>query len=134
MKKKALITICVSVMLMVIGSVILTGCGSNGGDPKGTNNEEAGVVSFSDITEEMSFGIELQEGDNPVTITVDKGKLHVEIIKYDTDREGDGSVVATPIYSGDFKKSETITVTVPESRYYTLNLSGDKATGTLQYK
>lgn len=132
MKKKALITICVSVMLMVIGSVILTGCGSNGGDPKGTNNEEAGVVSFSDITEEMSFGIELQEGDNPVTITVDKGKLHVDIIKYDTG--DDSTVVGTTIYSGDFKKSETITVTVPESRYYTLNLSGDKATGTLQYK
>lgn len=132
MKKKALITICVSVMLMVIGSVILTGCGSNGGDPKGTNNEEAGVVSFSDVTEEMSFGIELQEGDNPVTITVDKGKLHVDIIKYDTG--DDSTVVGTTIYSGDFKKSETITVTVPESRYYTLNLSGDKATGTLQYK
>ncbi|MBQ1413919.1 MAG: hypothetical protein IIY93_12110 [Clostridia bacterium] len=135
MKKKTLISICVGMMLMVLSAVLLTGCGGDGDSSdsgKGTLNEEAGIVSFSDVSKELSFGIDLTEGDNPITITLDQGKLHVEIIKYDT--ADDGSVAGTPIYSGDFKKSDTVTVNVPESRYYTLNLSGEKATGTMQYK
>ncbi|MBQ4397118.1 MAG: hypothetical protein II828_06310 [Clostridia bacterium] len=135
MKKKTLISICIGMMLMVLSAVLLTGCGGDGDSSdsgKGTLNEEAGIVSFSDVSKELSFGIDLTEGDNPITITLDQGKLHVEIIKYDT--ADDGSVAGTPIYSGDFKKSDTVTVNVPESRYYTLNLSGEKATGTMQYK
>ncbi|MBQ1554824.1 MAG: hypothetical protein IIZ68_05135 [Clostridia bacterium] len=135
MKKKTLISICIGMMLMVLSAVLLTGCGGDGDSSdsgKGTLNEEAGIVSFSDVSKELSFGIDLTEGDNPITITLDQGKLHVEIIKYDTAE--DGSVAGTPIYSGDFKKSDTVTVNVPESRYYTLNLSGEKATGTMQYK
>ncbi len=134
MKKKTLISICVGMMLMVLSAVLLTGCGGDdsAAEGKGTVNEETGIVSFSDVSKEINLGIDLTEGDNPITITLDKGKLHVEIIKYDTT--DDGGVAGTPIYSGDFKKSDTVTVNVPESRYYALKLSGDKATGTMQYK
>lgn len=133
MKKKTLISICVGMMLMVLSAVLLTGCGGDSNDKgKGTVNEETGIVSFSDVSKEINLGIDLVEGDNPITITLDKGKLHVEIIKYDTT--DDGKVAGTPIYSGDFKKSDTVTINVPESRYYALNLSGNKATGTMQYK
>lgn len=97
----------------------MTACGPNS---KLENDGTTGIAKFEHVKDMAGCGIELMEGDNRVTVTLNEGELHMVI------KNGDLTLIEK-----DFKDSETVTVNAPKAGLYIMELTGKDASGIIDY-
>ena len=120
MKNKAFIIVG-AIIVLIIGFII----GKIYGDKHhtySTNDGINGIAIFENISDEIGYGIEFQHGQVPLNVAIYNGKLKLKITKGEET-----------IYEEEFDKWQDVTVNIPETDYYQVMLSGDKATGILKY-
>ena len=120
MKNKIIIGVS-AVVILIVGFII----GKVYGDKHHnftTNDGINGITIFENISDEVGYGIELEEGEVPFNIAIYGGKLKMKIAKGEET-----------IYEGEIDKWQDVSVNVPEAGMYQLMISGEKATGIIKY-
>ena len=121
MKKNVIILVLVAIIVLIIGFLL----GNVYGDKKhnySINDGVLGVVFFENISDEMGYGIEFEEGQVPINVAIYNGTVKVTITK------GENKIL-----DEEFDKAKDITIDIPETGYYKVMISGKKATGILKY-
>ena len=109
----------ITLLAAAAAAVTLTACGPN---TKLEHDGTTGTATFEHVKDMAGFGFELAEGENTITVNLDRGELHMLI------RNGDGT-----LYEKDFKTSETVAVNAPKAGLYVMELTGKDANGSLKY-
>ena len=93
-------------------------------EPNSTHDGITGVITFEKLSKSpIGYGVEFVEGEVPFNIELTKGTLKLEILK-------SGNL----IYEEEFDSSRSTTVNIPKAGIYLIQISGKKATGTINYE
>ena len=119
MNKKVICIVGIILAALIIGIIVYFNM------PKGYVNHDGteGKVEFGDLTYESGYGINIDAGEFPMYIKLEKGKLNVKIAK--------GS--ETIFEKTDISSNEDVIANIPETGFYVMTLSGKRATGTINY-
>lgn len=114
-------TLCIIgvILLVVIVAVLIIKL-----TPKGSvTNDGNGNAEFDRLTYEAGFGLDIDAGEFPIDVEIEKGKLNIKIVK------GNETVYEQT----DIEESQHIDINIEKNGYYFMMLSGKKASGKIKY-
>lgn len=118
MKKKILIVVAVVVIIAVVFCVY-----SKMNKATLSNDGINGVVSFEKLGAETGYGIDIDQGEFPMDVKLEKGKLNIQI------KKGNDVIFEET----NIDESKNVIANIPETGFYIVMLSGKSATGTMNY-
>ena len=117
--KKSIVIVVAVVVLIVVGFVFYSMINK----PTLTNDGINGVVTFEKLGADTGYGIDIDEGEFPMDLKLEKGKLNIKISK--------GNDVI--FEETDIEESKQVVANIPETGFYMIMISGKNATGTINY-
>ena len=88
-----------------------------------TNDGINGVVNFEKLGADTGYGIDIDQGEFPMDVKLEKGKLNIKITK--------GNDVI--FEETNIEASKEVVANIPETGFYIVMLSGKNATGSMNY-
>ena len=114
------VIICIVIIVVCISGFVFYNIKNK---PEIQNDGINGIATFKHLGAKSGYGISIKEGDFPIDITIEKGKLNLEI------SNSKGIVFEET----NITESKQVVASIPESGFYILSLSGKRATGSIKY-
>ena len=114
------IIICIVIIMVCVGGFVFYELKNK---PEVQNDGINGIATFKRLGSKTGFGVSIKEGEFPIDITLEKGKLNIEI----SNSKG------VVFEQNDITESKQVVASISESGYYIIYLSGKGATGSMKY-